>query len=90
VASFKLAIKRSAAKEIESIGQKKTRQRIVERIQGLADDPRPRGCEKLSGKHARYRIRQGSFRILYEIKDVELFVFVVKVADRRDVYRDLT
>ena len=90
MASFKLAIKRSAAKEIESIGQKKTRQRIVERIQGLADDPRPRGCEKLSGKHARYRIRQGSFRILYEIKDVELFVFVVKVADRRDVYRDLT
>jgi len=90
VASFKLVIKRSAAKEIESIGQKKTRQRIVERIEGLADDPRPRGCEKLSGKHARYRIRQGSFRILYEIKDVELIVFVVKVADRRDVYRDLT
>lgn len=90
MASFKLVIKRSAAKEIESIGQKKTRQRIVERIQGLADDPRPRGCEKLSGKHARYRIRQGSFRILYEIKDVELIVFVVKVADRRDVYRDLT
>jgi mRNA interferase RelE/StbE len=90
VASFELVIKRSAAKEIESIGQKKTRQRIVERIQGLADDPRPRGCEKLSGKHARYRIRQGSFRILYEIKDVELIVFVVKVADRRDVYRDLT
>ncbi len=90
MASYKLVIKRSAAKEIESIGQKKTRQRVVERIQGLADDPRPRGCEKLSGKHSRYRIRQGSFRILYEIKDAELIVYVVKVADRRDVYRDLT
>jgi mRNA interferase RelE/StbE len=90
VASYKLFIKRSAAKEIESIGQKKTRQRVVERIQDLAEDPRPHGCEKLSGKHPRYRIRQGPFRILYEIKDEELIVYVVKVADRRDVYKRLT
>jgi mRNA interferase RelE/StbE len=90
VASYKLVIKRSAAKEIESIGQKKTRQRVVERIQDLADDARPHGCEKLSGKHPRYRIRQGPFRILYEIKDEELIVYVVKVADRRDVYKRLT
>jgi mRNA interferase RelE/StbE len=90
VASYKLVIKRSAAKEIESIGQKNTRQRVVERIQGLAENPRPHGCEKLSGKHSRYRIRQGPFRILYEIKDDELIVYVVKVADRRDVYKSLT
>jgi mRNA interferase RelE/StbE len=90
VESYKLVIKRSAAKEIESIGQKKTRQRVVERIHGLAEDPRPHGCEKLSGKHLRYRIRQGPFRILYEIKDEELIVYVVKVADRRDVYKSLT
>jgi mRNA interferase RelE/StbE len=90
VASYRLVIKRSAAKEIESIRQKKTRQRVVERIQGLAKKPRPHGCEKLSGKHQRYRIRQGPFRILYEIKDDELIVYVVKVADRRDVYKHLT
>jgi len=90
VASYKLVIKRSAAKEIESIGQKKKRQRVVEKIQELANNPRPRGCEKLSGKHPRCRIRQGLFRILYEIKDDELIVFVIKVADRRDVYRRLT
>ena len=90
MASYKLVIKRSAAKEIESIGQKKTRQRVVERIQGLAENPRPQGCEKLSGKHSRYRIRQGPFRVLYEIKDDELVVYVVKVADRRDVYKSLT
>jgi mRNA interferase RelE/StbE len=90
VASYKLVIKRSATKEIESIGQKKTRQRVVERIQALAENPRPLGCEKLSGKHPRYRIRQGSLRILYEIKDDELVVYVVKVADRRDVYKRLT
>ena len=90
MASYKLVIKRSAAKEIESIGQKKTRQRVVERIRSLAENPRPHGCEKLSGKHPRYRIRQGPFRILYEIKDDELVVYVVKVADRRNVYKRLT
>jgi len=90
VGSYKLVIKRSAAKEIESIGQKKTRQRVVERIQSLAENPRPHGCEKLSGRHSRYRIRQGPFRILYEIKDDELVVYVVKVADRRDVYKTPT
>jgi mRNA interferase RelE/StbE len=90
VANYKLVIKRSAAKEIESIDRKKTRQRVAERIQELATNPRPHGCEKLSGKYPRYRIRQGQFRILYEIKDEELVVCVVKVADRRDVYRRLT
>ncbi|MFV1981296.1 MAG: type II toxin-antitoxin system RelE/ParE family toxin [Rhodothermia bacterium] len=90
MASYKLVIKRSAAKEIESIEGKKTRQRVVERIQELATSPRPHGCEKLSGKHPRYRIRQGPMRILYEIKDEELVVFIVKVADRRDVYKQLT
>ena len=90
MASYKLVIKRSAAKEIESIDQKKTRQRVVERIRALAENPRPHGCEKLSGKQPRYRIRHGPFRILYEIKDEVLIVFVVKVADRRDVYKRLT
>jgi mRNA interferase RelE/StbE len=87
VASYKLVIKRSAAKEIQSIDQKKMRKRVIERIQELATDPRPRGCEKLSGKHPRYRVRQGPIRILYEIWDEELVVYVVKVADRRDVYK---
>jgi len=90
VANYKLVIKRYAAKEIESIDRKKTRQRVVAWIQELANNPRPRGCEKLSGKYPRYRIRQGQFRILYEIKDDELVIYVVKVADRRDVYERLT
>ena len=87
MASYKLVIKRSAAKEIQSINQKKMRKRVIERIQELATDPRPRGCEKLSGKHPRYRVRQGPIRILYEINDEEVVVYVVKVADRRDVYK---
>jgi mRNA interferase RelE/StbE len=90
VASYKLVVKHSAAKEIESIDRKKTRRRVVERIRELATNPRPRGCEKISGKHPRYRIRQGPIRILFEIWDEELVVYVVEVADRRDVYKQLT
>ena len=52
----------------------------------LADDPRPLGSKKLSGQE-RYRLRQGDYRILYEIEDDKLIVCVVKVRHRRDVYR---
>jgi mRNA interferase RelE/StbE len=90
VASYSVVLKRSAAREIEAIENKKTRQQIIGRIERLASEPRPPGCEKLSGKLDRYRIRQGPYRILYEIKDQELFVFIVKVAHRRDVYRRIT
>ena len=85
MANYKIFIKPSAVKEIEDI-PKKDRLRIVSRIQRLASDPRPMGCEKLAGKE-RYRIRQGNYRILYSVSDLELFIFVVKVGHRRDVYR---
>ena len=60
--------------------------RVLARIEALQDDPRPPGCEKLSGLE-RYRIRQGVYRILYEIADEVLTVVVVKVGHRREVYR---
>ena len=86
MARFEVLIKRSAAKEIESIPRKKDRQRVVRRIQALAEDPRPPGCRKLSGRD-RYRIRQGSLRVVYAIEDEQLIVYVVKVGHRKDVYR---
>ena len=85
---YRVLIKASAKKELLAIATKKDRQRIVRRIESLADDPRPRGCEKLSG-HNRYRIRQGNYRIVYGIEDDELLVWVVKVGHRGDVYRAL-
>jgi len=48
--------------------------------------PRPPGCEKLTGQE-RYRIRQGNYRIIYSIQDLELTIWVVKVGHRRDIYR---
>jgi len=85
VANYRLEIKRSAAKELEALPAK-DRARVAARIQALAEDPRPAGAEKLSGQE-RYRVRQGDYRILYEIHDEVLVVIVVKIGNRRDVYR---
>ena len=85
MANYDLRIKPSAVKELEAL-QAKDRRRIVNKIQDLASEPHPPGCEKLSGKD-RYRIRQGVFRILYEIQEREVTVTIVKIGHRRDVYR---
>jgi len=87
VASYRVLIKPSAAKEIEAVGQKKDRQRIVASIRTLARDPRPVGCEKLAGQQDRYRLRVGRYRIIYSIGDAELLVVVVRVGHRKAVYR---
>ena len=84
--SYELFIKPSAAKELDGISRKSDRTRIVDRIYTLKDNPRPPGCEKLTGQD-RFRIRQGPFRILYVVDDDERVVIVVKIGHRRDVYR---
>lgn len=86
MARYRILIKPSAVREIESIGSKLDRQSIVSLIEKLADNPRPVGCEKLSGQD-KYRIRKGRYRIVYSIEDRQLVVFVVKVGHRKDVYR---
>ena len=83
--SYKIVIKKSAAKEIEKI-EKKDRVRIVEKIRSLMFDPYPVGSKKLSGQE-KYRIRQGNYRILYQVINDELIINVVKVGHRRDVYK---
>ena len=90
MAGYRLLIKPSAGKEIEALGHRKDRQRIVNRIAALASEPRPAGCEKLAGAEARYRIRQGQFRIVYAVDDAVRTVEVVKVGHRREVYRSAT
>ncbi len=83
---YEVLIKPSAARELENLPRKKDRQRMVRRIRLLADDPRPPGCRKLSGLEL-YRLRQGNYRIVYEIRDSSLVVCVIKVGDRKHVYR---
>jgi mRNA interferase RelE/StbE len=86
VASYKVFIKRSAAKELEAVGSKTDRRRLVARIRSLAIDPRPPGCQKLSGAE-KYRVRQGDYRIVYSIEDDRLIITIVRVAHRREAYR---
>jgi len=85
MADYKIEIKRSAAKELEKI-QKKDRDKIIEKIQALSENPRPPLSQKLSGEE-KYRIRQGDYRVLYQIYDEVITVVVVKVAHRREVYK---
>jgi mRNA interferase RelE/StbE len=85
VGNYSVRIKASAAKELEELPAK-TRARIAARIRALGDGPRPPGCEKLSERDL-YRVRQGTYRILYAVRDPEWVVVVLKIGRRREVYR---
>jgi mRNA interferase RelE/StbE len=82
---YSIFIKKSATKELEGL-PKRDLVKVLARIETLADDPRPTGAEKLAGLEL-YRVRQGSYRIVYSIEDRVLTVWVVKVGHRREVYR---
>jgi mRNA interferase RelE/StbE len=85
VASYKVLIKRSAAKELEGLPPQ-IRRRIATKIDALSTTPRPPRVEKLSGQE-KYRIRQGDYRVVYAIDDDARTATVFKVGHRRDVYR---
>jgi mRNA interferase RelE/StbE len=82
---YKIVFRKSVAKDLRRIPSQDLR-RILTTVDSLSEEPRPLGIEKLSGQE-KYRIRQGNYRIIYEIKDDEVIVVVVKVGHRRDVYR---
>jgi len=83
--SYRILLRKSAAGELERLAGKDL-ERVVRRIQGLAAEPRPRGCEKLSARE-RYRVRQGDYRIVYSVDDTTREVVVVKIGHRGEVYR---
>lgn len=85
MAAYKVFFRKSVEKDFSTIPKKDLR-KILQRIDMLADDPRPSGCEKLTGQE-RYRIRQGKYRIVYSIQDNELTIWIVKVGHRSNIYR---
>ncbi len=85
---YRIEIKPSALAELQRIPEK-ARGRIARKIDTLAANPRPARCEKLEGETDAYRIRSGDYRILYRIEDRSLVVHVVRIANRKDVYRNL-
>lgn len=86
--SYLVRIAPSAQKALLKL-ERQARERLIAAIDGLAEDPKPAGCRKLKGKRDLYRIRVGSYRVVYQVRDEVLVVVVVAVADRRDVYRRL-
>ena len=82
---YRIEVKHSATKELSKI-PKAALVRILDRIEGLSDDPRPNGSIKLSNQE-KYRLRVGKYRVLYSIEEDILTVYVVKAGHRKDVYR---
>jgi mRNA interferase RelE/StbE len=82
---FELRFKPSVAKDLRGIPKAEIR-RLLKRIEVLCDDPRPPGCEKLTGREL-YRIRQGVYRVVHSVDDDRIVIEVIKVGHRREVYR---
>ena len=85
MAAYSVFFKESVQKDFDGIPKKDLR-KILKRIKSLAADPRPPGCEKLTGQE-RYRMRQGRYRVVYSIHDGERTVTVAKIGHRKDIYR---
>ena len=85
MASYELRFKRSVTKDLRGIPAEELG-RILTRVEALVDQPRPAGCEKIGSGH-RYRIRQGAYRVLYEVDDAQRVVMEYAVGHRRDVHR---
>jgi mRNA interferase RelE/StbE len=82
--SYAVFILRRAQKELAQLPLE-TYRRVLEAIRGLAEDPRPPGCLKLTGREG-WRIRVGRYRVIYEVDDSEQTITVLQVGHRRDVY----
>jgi mRNA interferase RelE/StbE len=85
MAAYKIFFRKSVDKDFSAIPKRDLR-KVLRRIEMLSKDPRPSGCEKLTGQE-RFRVRQGSYRIVYSIQDKDLTVWIVKVGHRKDIYR---
>ena len=83
--TYAIEIIRSAQKQLSKI-ERQEQKRIIENIRNLAENPRPPGCKKLSGRSA-WRIRIGAYRVIYEIYDDHLLVLVLTIGHRREAYR---
>jgi mRNA interferase RelE/StbE len=86
LANYKVTVSKTAQKTLLKL-PKRDIPKIIEAIESLKASPRPVGSRKLSGEESTYRIRQGLYRIIYEIKKNELVILILKVGHRKDIYR---
>ncbi|PQM75670.1 type II toxin-antitoxin system RelE/ParE family toxin [Corynebacterium sp. J010B-136] len=83
---YSVSFRTAAIKSLRKL-ENSQRVKLIDAIEGLADDPRPVGVKKLQGGSGEYRIRVGSYRVIYEIQDKQLIILVLNVGHRREIYR---
>ena len=83
---YEIFIERNAEKELDKL-ESGTFDTITNSISNLAEEPRPSGCRKLQGSTNEWRIREGDYRIIYEINDKDKTINILKVRHRKDAYR---
>jgi mRNA interferase RelE/StbE len=86
MATYRIEVSATAERQIRKL-PRPDQVRVLRVIQALSRDPRPPGCRKLSGTDDVFRVRAGRYRVLYSIEDRRLVIIVLKVGDRKDVYR---
>jgi mRNA interferase RelE/StbE len=84
--TYRVDILPSARRELAALPLK-DRTRVDKRILSLGENPRPVGSKKLTGEDDLYRLRVGDYRVIYQVQDKVLLVLVVKIGNRREVYR---
>jgi mRNA interferase RelE/StbE len=84
--SYTIEFSRRAERDFKDL-PKSVQLKLVPKIDSLANEPRPRGVKKLEGEEELYRIRVGDYRVIYQVQDKALIVLVIKIADRKEVYR---
>lgn len=87
MASYQIEWKNSARKELKKLPPEVIR-KIIDAVESLADNPQPPNCRKLVGSERTWRIRVGDYRIIYNIFSSILIIEIVRVAHRKDAYRD--
>jgi mRNA interferase RelE/StbE len=83
---YRVFLERAAEKDLARLSSE-VHDRVIRAIRGLASDPRPPRCHKLSGGKHDWRIRVGDYRVVYEIADEIRIVRVNRVRHRREAYR---
>ncbi len=83
---YKISLSNSAEKALKRLPKQDLR-RVVAKLESLSIDPFPAGCRKLEGEAHAFRVRVGIYRIIYDVIAAELIIYVLKIANRKDVYR---
>jgi len=83
---FKIQISASAKKSLIKI-PKKDLVKLIELIQTLAIQPYPPGTRKITGEENTYRVRQGRYRVIYEVDGKKLLILIFKIGNRKDIYK---